>query len=116
MIDQVQWFEALGACFKCGKRQLHADYDLGADVLYIALGRPREDEGEDMPDGIVLRYGADDNRPSGVTVIGYIKNGWSRNVGALAKIVTAHLSTEREQAIRVIKRAAPTNLIPSPAA
>jgi hypothetical protein len=87
------------------ERQICADYDRGADVLYIALGLPREDEGEDRPRGIVLRYGADDDRPSGVTIIGYVGNGWSREVGRLAKIITSHLSVDSEEVIRVIKRA-----------
>ena len=71
---------------------VNADLHRAADVLYLSLGLPRDDEGEDRPNGIVLRYGISDDVPSGVTVIGYNQFGWSKDVRGLAEIVALHLS------------------------
>ena len=76
-----------------------------ADVLYLSLGAPRDDEGEDCPDGVVLRYGMNDDLPSGVTVIGYSFFGWAENRLQLAEIVANHLSVKTGDVISLIEEA-----------
>ena len=88
------------------EHRIDAEYDRAADVLYVSLGTPRESEGEDRPAGVVLRYGMDDNRPSGVTVIGFAENGWSRHKIKLAKIVSSHLSVSSSEVRSALERVA----------
>ena len=83
--------------------RVRAGYDKGADVLYLSLGNPREDEGEDRPFGVVLRFDANDEKPSGVTVIGYVDNGWANNLQKLAEIVSEHLSVSPSEIIDTIR-------------
>lgn len=71
--------------------RLTVSYDRRADVLYVALGRPVPDEGEDRPKGLILRYTIDRGFPSGVTVVGYHKNHWSSDILGLSETVAHHL-------------------------
>jgi hypothetical protein len=85
-----------------GSRQVGAldvlwAYDRAGDVLYVALGEPRPAEGEDRPNGIVLRYAMEDESPCGVTVIGYKRNGWQKKIARLSEIISAHLSIEPKE-------------------
>ncbi len=48
----------------------HADYDAESDVLYLHIGPPREAEGEETPEGHVLRYAPATQDVVGLTVIG----------------------------------------------
>ena len=48
----------------------HADYDSASDVLYLHVGEPQEAEGEETPEGHVLRYGSGTQNIVGLTVIG----------------------------------------------
>lgn len=48
----------------------HADYDAANDVLYLHVGEPREAEGEETPEGHVLRYAAGSQQIVGLTVLG----------------------------------------------
>jgi len=48
----------------------HADYDVDSDVLYLHVGQPQEAEGEETPEGHVLRYAPDSQRIVGLTVLG----------------------------------------------
>src|SRR3954469_11712062 len=48
----------------------HADYDAGGDVLYLHVGGPQEAEGEETPEGHVLRYAPGTQRIVGLTVLG----------------------------------------------
>jgi len=48
----------------------HADYDAGGDVLYLHVGEPQEAEGEETPEGHVLRYAPGSQRIVGLTVLG----------------------------------------------
>jgi hypothetical protein len=88
------------------ERIIEANFDRRADVLYLSLGKPRDDEGEDGPRGVILRFGADDGHPSGVTVIGYIDNGWPRDIDELAAIASVHLAVRKADVIKAIKGAA----------
>jgi uncharacterized protein YuzE len=48
----------------------HADYDPENDVLYLHVGKPQEAEGEETPEGHVLRYAPATQRIVGLTVLG----------------------------------------------
>jgi uncharacterized protein YuzE len=48
----------------------HADYDAENDVLYLHLGEPQAGEGEETPEGHVLRYAPDTHQVVGLTVLG----------------------------------------------
>lgn len=47
----------------------HADYDSDGDVLYLHLGTPQQAEGEETPEGHVLRFAPGTHRIVGLTVI-----------------------------------------------
>jgi uncharacterized protein YuzE len=47
----------------------HADYDGEADVLYLHAGEPQPAEGEETPEGHVLRFAPGTQRIVGLTVI-----------------------------------------------
>lgn len=47
-----------------------ADYDAESDVLYLHVGEPREAEGEETPEGHVLRYSPGTQEIAGLTVLG----------------------------------------------
>lgn len=70
------------------------EYDHLADVLYVSLGPPEPDEGEDRERGVVLRFAVKDNHPTGVTVVGLRRNQWNDRLAELAQIVAAHLDTD----------------------
>lgn len=48
----------------------HADYDGENDVLYLHVGEPEAGEGEETPEGHVLRYAPGTSRVVGLTVLG----------------------------------------------
>lgn len=48
----------------------HADYDADNDVLYLHVGEPQEAEGEETPEGHVLRYAPGTRQIVGLTVLG----------------------------------------------
>jgi uncharacterized protein YuzE len=48
----------------------HADYDADGDVLYLHIGEPQVAEGEETPEGHVLRYAPGTTRVVGLTVLG----------------------------------------------
>jgi uncharacterized protein YuzE len=48
----------------------HADYDAANDVLYLHVGEPQEGEGEETPEGHILRYAPGAQRIVGLTVFG----------------------------------------------
>lgn len=47
----------------------HADYDADGDVLYLHVGEPQPAEGEETPEGHVLRYAPGTQRIVGLTVL-----------------------------------------------
>jgi uncharacterized protein YuzE len=47
----------------------HADYDRDGDILYLHIGAPQEGEGEETPEGHVLRFAPGTQRIVGLTVI-----------------------------------------------
>jgi hypothetical protein len=48
----------------------HADYDAANDVLYLHIGEPQSGEGEETPEGHVVRYASGTNRVVGLTLLG----------------------------------------------
>lgn len=48
----------------------HADYDAENDVLYLHVGEPQKAEGEETPEGHVLRFAPGSQRIVGITVLG----------------------------------------------
>lgn len=47
----------------------HADYDAESDVLYLHVGEPQVGEGEETPEGHVIRYAPGTSRIIGLTVM-----------------------------------------------
>jgi uncharacterized protein YuzE len=47
----------------------HADYDPDGDILYLHVGAPQEGEGEETPEGHVLRFAPGTQRIVGLTII-----------------------------------------------
>jgi uncharacterized protein YuzE len=47
----------------------HADYDAESDVLYLHVGAPQVAEGEETPEGHVLRFAPGTQQIVGLTVI-----------------------------------------------
>lgn len=47
-----------------------ADYDADSDVLYLHVGEAQTGEGEETPEGHVLRYAPGTSRVIGLTVLG----------------------------------------------
>jgi uncharacterized protein YuzE len=47
----------------------HAHYDPEGDVLYLHVGAPQDAEGEEIPEGHVLRFEPGTQRIVGLTVI-----------------------------------------------
>jgi hypothetical protein len=48
----------------------HADFDAENDVLYLHVGEPQKAEGEETPEGHVLRYAPGTQNIVGLTVVG----------------------------------------------
>ncbi|MEZ5122421.1 MAG: hypothetical protein R2736_12735 [Solirubrobacterales bacterium] len=48
----------------------HADYDADNDVLYLHVGEPQRGEGEETPEGHVIRYAPGTSQIVGLTLLG----------------------------------------------
>jgi uncharacterized protein YuzE len=48
----------------------HVDYDAEHDILYLHVGEPQRGEGEETPEGHVVRYAPDSDRIVGLTMLG----------------------------------------------
>ncbi len=48
----------------------HADYDAENDVLYLHIGEPEAGEGDETPEGHVVRYAPGTSHVVGLTVLG----------------------------------------------
>lgn len=82
---------------------IRADYDRHADVLYVALDRPRPATSEEGRDGLIYRFALDDERPCGVTVLGY-RNTWSERERELAEKIATFLKSEVKGIQQAISR------------
>ena len=47
----------------------HAEYDSEHDILYLHVGEPQKAEGEETPEGHVVRFAPDSKRIVGLTVM-----------------------------------------------
>ncbi len=52
------------------RAQLDWEYDGEADVLYLSFGGPREAEGIDIDDGVIVRYSEAEKELVGLTILG----------------------------------------------
>ena len=82
---------------------LRGSYDRQVDVLHLGLGDPVEVEGDGLPNGVELDFSLEENRPCGVTIIGFSRNGWNANVRGLAAIVADHLGLDTAYVLRRIE-------------
>jgi len=48
---------------------LNYNYDCSHDVLYISIDTPRPSYGDDLSDGIIVRYDIDTDELTGVTIL-----------------------------------------------
>jgi hypothetical protein len=48
----------------------HADFDVENDVLYLHVGEPQPGEGEETPEGHVIRFAPGTQRIVGLTILG----------------------------------------------
>jgi uncharacterized protein YuzE len=69
----------------------HADYDEDGDVLYLHVGPPQAGEGEETPEGHVLRFAPGSHRIVGLTVINarYVLNRDGRLIVTVPEAVEA---------------------------
>jgi hypothetical protein len=87
---------------KYNRPAIEVDYDRHSDVLYLSLGSPRPDEGEDKAHGVVLRYSIEDGTPSGATVIGYRRYRWNEAVQDLSASIANHLAVSSKDVMATI--------------
>lgn len=73
----------------------HADYDAENDVLYLHIGEPQAGEGEETPEGHVVRYAPGSSRIVGLTVLG-ARHALERD-GRLTVTVPETVETTAEQ-------------------
>ncbi len=73
----------------------HADYDADNDVLYLHVGEPQAGEGEETPEGHVVRYALGTSRVVGLTVLG-ARSILERD-GSLSVTVPEIVETTEEQ-------------------
>jgi uncharacterized protein YuzE len=73
----------------------HADYDAANDVLYLHIGEPQSGDGEETPEGHVVRYAPGTSRVIGLTLLG-ARHVLARD-GRLAITLPTTVKTTREQ-------------------
>jgi uncharacterized protein YuzE len=78
----------------------HADYDAESDVLYLHIGAPQAAEGEETPEGHVVRYAPGSSRIVGLTVLS-VRHVLERD-GHLAITVPEIVETTAEQLALVL--------------
>jgi hypothetical protein len=83
---------------------VRVDFDHASDVVYVSLGEPVPDEGEGRPNGVVARYSLRDNSPSGVTIVGFVHNGWDQHLAKLSEIIGQFLNVDPSAVSTAIMR------------
>jgi uncharacterized protein YuzE len=73
----------------------HASYDTDNDVLYLHVGAPQPAEGEETPEGHVIRYLPGTSRIVGLTLLG-VRHVLARD-GRLAVTVPKIVETTVEE-------------------
>ena len=81
-----------------------ADFDPGADVLYVTYGKPVPGYGDEGPEDIILRYAERDETPIGATIIGYRAMGWPQRKPRLAKVIGGHLHIDPLYVLAVLNQ------------
>jgi hypothetical protein len=81
----------------------HADYDSESDVLYLHVGAPQAGEGEETPEGHVVRYAPGTNTVIGLTVVG-VRRALDRD-GRLTITVPETVETTAEELAGVLSAA-----------
>jgi hypothetical protein len=79
-------------------------YDRHEDVLYVASGRPTPDYCEEGREGILWRFGLENDQPSGVTVIAF-KEIWSGREERLAGKIATFLRADVQEVGKAIAAA-----------
>jgi hypothetical protein len=69
----------------------HADYDQDGDILYLHVGAPQAGEGEETPEGHVIRFAPGSHRIVGLTVINarHVLNRDGRLIVTVPEVVEA---------------------------
>jgi len=69
----------------------HADYDQDGDILYLHVGAPQAGEGEETPEGHVIRFAPASHRIVGLTVINarHVLNRDGRLIVTVPEVVEA---------------------------
>jgi len=80
-------------------------YDPGPDVLYVERGVQIPSNKQDRLRGIALWFAKSNDEPSGLTVTGFARNGWHRELPALSQIVGLHLAVDPMEVTFAIQRA-----------
>ena len=93
----------MGAVRKHSPKQLLADYDREADVLYFTSGPSVPGYGDEGPGDVILRYSLADGAPIGATVIGFAECGWGGRTDVLARVVSKHLGVSDEAVVSALK-------------
>jgi len=82
-----------------------AFYDKRADVLHVCRGKPQPGR-SDEHEGILFRYAVADGKPCGVTVIGFLQDGWDHKTRRLIHLISAHLKEPADKVERAIQKVA----------
>ena len=83
---------------------IRAAYDRHQDVLYVSLGHPRPDYGEESDGGILWRFAEADDAPCGVTVFGF-REGWAGQEVRLARKIGVFLRADANEVVDAITTA-----------
>jgi len=86
--------------------QIRADYDKFADVLYVAAGDRVPAKSIEGPFGLFFRRSLANDMPSGVTIDGYLENGWAESLIATSTLIGEFLHVSGSSIEQAIKRAA----------
>jgi hypothetical protein len=83
---------------------LTSHFDTEGDILYLSLGNPVPSYGEEKPEGLVYRWAYSDDRPCGVTVVGFRAHQWGARARKLSQLAAAHLNLDWHQVKEEIRQ------------
>lgn len=89
---------------KKATQALTVDYDRNADVLYMALGKPKAAVTAGRDDGVMLRYAFKDGSHCGVTVVGFRGHDWPQRLAVLGGVVGRHLGIKGDVVTAAIRK------------
>lgn len=76
--------------------KLTVNYDRRGDVLYLAVGAPVPAWVDEGDDGLAYRFAYADDRPCGVTVVGFRHAHWPQRLDELSAMVAGRLPVRQE--------------------